>query len=183
MRFINSVRRVRMDDRKKAILAEIPRLRRYARGLARDQDRADDLVQDTLERALIKLDNWRTEESPRRWLFTIMYHLFIDQMRRTSHRAEQEMLPLDSSEAVGEPAVQLDSVAALDIMDALQAIAPERRAALLIVGVEGFSYAEAASILGIPAGTLMSRISRGREDLRARLDDTDRRRNIRVVER
>ena len=93
------------------------------------------------------------------------------------------MLPLDSSEAVGEPAVQLDSVAALDIMDALQAIAPERRAALLIVGVEGFSYAEAASILGIPAGTLMSRISRGREDLRARLDDTDRRRNIRVVER
>ena len=92
------------------------------------------------------------------------------------------MLPLDSNEALSAPADQFDAMATLDIMDSLQAIAPERRAALLIVGVEGFSYAEAATILGIPAGTLMSRISRGREDLRARLDDSSRRRTIRVVE-
>ena len=68
-------------------------------------------------------------------------------------------------------------------MEALQAISPDRRAALLLVGVEGFSYAEAANMLGVPAGTLMSRIARGREELRGLLDDVSRRRVIRVVER
>ena len=71
-----------MDEKKAAILGEIPRLRRYARSLLRDRDSADDLVQDCLERALVRLDNWQTGESPRRWLFTIMHHLFIDQMRK-----------------------------------------------------------------------------------------------------
>src|SRR5690606_15894394 len=144
---------------------------------------ADDLVQDTLERALARIDNWRVGESPRRWLFTIMHHIFIDQVRKGIRRGEKALLPLDSSEALLEPAVQFDTVASLDIMDALQAIAPERRAALLIVGVEGFSYAEAADILGVPAGTLMSRISRGRDDLRQLLDDASRRSKIRVVEK
>lgn len=171
------------DDRKAAILAEIPRLRRYARALLREPDRADDLVQDTLERALDHLDNWRTGESPRRWLFTIMHHLFIDQVRKAARRGEQALLPLDSAEALAEPASQFDQVAALDILDALQAISAERRAALLIVGVEGFSYAEAANVLGIPAGTLMSRIARGREELRGLLDDAARRAVIKVVER
>jgi RNA polymerase sigma-70 factor (ECF subfamily) len=172
-----------MDDRKSAILAEIPRLRRYARALFRQRDKADDLVQDTLARALERIDNWRTGESPRRWLFTIMHHLFVDQVRKTSRRGEQALLSLDSNEAQAAPATQFDNVAALDVVDALQAISPDRRAALLIVGVEGFSYAEAANILGIPAGTLMSRIARGREDLRALLDDGARRRAIRVVEK
>lgn len=172
-----------MDDRKSAILAEIPRLRRYAQALLRHRDKADDLVQDTLERALDRMDNWRTGENPRRWLFTIMHHLFVDQVRRTSRRGEQAMLPLDSSEALAAPATQFEDIAALDVMDALQAISPDRRAALLIVGVEGFSYAEAANMLGIPAGTLMSRIARGREELRALLDDSARRRAIRVVEK
>lgn len=93
------------------------------------------------------------------------------------------MLSLDSGEALAAPATPFDTMATLDILDALQAIAPERRAALMIVGVEGFSYAEAADILGIPAGTLMSRISRGRDDLRQLLDGATRRRNIRVVEK
>jgi RNA polymerase sigma-70 factor (ECF subfamily) len=172
-----------MDDRKSAILAEIPRLRRYAQALLRERDKADDLVQDTLERALGRMDNWRTGENPRRWLFTIMHHLFVDQVRKISRRGEQALLPLDSNEALAQPATQLDSIASLDIMDALQAISPERRAALLIVGVEGFSYAEAANVLGIPAGTLMSRIARGREELRGLLDDSARRRTIRVVEK
>lgn len=172
-----------MDDRKSAILAELPRLRRYARSLLRERDKADDLVQDTLERALNRMDNWRTGENPRRWLFTIMHHLFVDQMRKISRRGEAAVLSLDSSEALSQPATQLDAVASLDILDALQAISPERRAALLIVGVEGFSYAEAADVLGIPAGTLMSRIARGREELRGLLDDAARRRVIRVVEK
>ena len=173
-----------MDERRAAILAEIPRLRRYARALLRDRDAADDLVQDCLERALSRLDNWRTGENPRRWLFTIMHHLFVDQMRKTKRRAEVVMLTLDDSEALSVAApTRPKSVASREIVDALQAISPERRAALLMVGVEGFSYAEAANILGVPAGTLMSRIARGREELRGLLDDAARRRTIRVVER
>jgi len=172
-----------MDDRKTAILAEIPRLRRYARSLLRDRDSADDLVQDCLERALARLDNWQSGESPRRWLFTIMHHLFIDQMRRRSRRGEAAFLPLDNEEALAAPAEQLSSAASRDIVHALQAIGPERREALVMVAIEGFSYAEAAGILGVPAGTLMSRIARGREELRGLLDDSTRRRAIRIVEK
>ena len=172
-----------MDDRRAAILAEIPRLRRYARALLRDRDSADDLVQDCLERALARMDNWRTGENPRRWLFTIMHHLFVDQARRTKRRGEVVMLNLDNSEALSAPAEQAESAASREIMNALQAISPERRAALVIVGIEGFSYAEAATMLGIPAGTLMSRVARGREELRGLLDDAARRQAIKVVER
>ena len=172
-----------MEERKAAILAEIPRLRRYARALLRDRDSADDLVQDCLERALARLDNWRTGENPRRWLFTIMDHLFVDQTRKTKRRAEVVMLTLDDSEALSSPAEQAESIASREIIEALQAISPERRVALVIVGIEGFSYAEAATMLGIPAGTLMSRVARGREELRGLLDDVARRRTIRVVER
>jgi len=172
-----------MDDRRAAILAEIPRLRRYARALLRDLDAADDLVQDSLERALARLDNWQTGESPRRWLFTIMHHLFIDQVRKTKRRAEVVVLSLDDNEALSSPADQADSLATREIVEALQAISADRRAALLMVGVEGFSYAEAANILGVPAGTLMSRIARGREELRGLLEDKARRRVFKVVER
>lgn len=172
-----------MDEKKTAILAEIPKLRRYARALLRDRDAADDLVQDSLERALTRLDNWRSGENPRRWLFTIMHHLFVDQMRKVNRRGKTVVLPQEAVENLASPVSQQDSVAARDILDALEAISPERRAAIVMVAVEGFSYAEAANILGIPAGTLMSRIARGREDLRALLDDTARRRTIRIVEK
>ncbi|MBU0585074.1 MAG: RNA polymerase sigma factor [Alphaproteobacteria bacterium] len=172
-----------MEQRKAAILAELPRLRRYSRALLRDPDAADDLVQDCLERALRRLDNWQTDEKPRRWLFTIMHNLFIDQTRRTRRRAEVVTLTLDDSEAVSAPAEQHESIATREIMDALQEIRPDRRAAILLVGLEGFSYAEAATLLGVPAGTLMSRVSRGREELRGLLDDFSRRRVVKVVER
>lgn len=172
-----------MDGKKAAILGEIPRLRRYARALLRDRDAADDLVQDCLERALNRLDNWQTGESPRRWLFTIMHHLFIDQVRKVDRRGEAAMLSLDTDEALSAPAEQLDTVASREIVNALHAISPERRAALVMVAIEGFSYAEAANMLGVPAGTLMSRISRGREELRGLLEDSARRRTLRVVEK
>ena len=170
-----------MELRRAAILAEIPRLRRYARALLRDVDAADDLVQDCLERALKRIENWRTGDSPRRWLFTIMHHLFVDQARSRKRRAGAGMVTLEEGEALASPSVSGGGLAALEIMEALQAIAPERRAALLMVAVEGFSYAEAAQVLGVPAGTLMSRIARGRDELRALLDDGARRRAIRVV--
>lgn len=170
-----------MDDRKGAILAEIPRLRRYARALLRDRDSADDLVQDCLERALTRMDNWRTGDNPRRWLFTIMHHIFIDQKRRTKRQGENMVLFGGETEHAVAPPSQFDTVASREVFEALQAIAPERRAALLLVSVEGLTYAEAAAVLGIPAGTLMSRIARGREELRGLLDDAARRRTIRVV--
>jgi RNA polymerase sigma-70 factor (ECF subfamily) len=172
-----------MDEKKTAILAEIPRLRRYARSLLRDRDAADDLVQDSLERALTRLDNWRTGENPRRWLFTIMHHLFVDQMRKINRRGGNATLPVEAAESMPTAPMQQDSFAVRDILDALEAISPERRAAIMMVAVEGFSYAEAANILGIPAGTLMSRIARGREELRGLLDDAARRRTFRIVEK
>ena len=171
-----------MNDRRRAILDEIPRLRRYARSLLRDRDSADDLVQDCLERALVHLDNWKTGESPRRWLFTIMHHIFVDDMRKNKRRGERAFLPIEATEALSVAADQIEGVASREILDALQAISPDRRAAILMVAVEGFSYAEAANVLGVPAGTLMSRIARGRDELRAILDNGSRRRTIRIVE-
>lgn len=172
-----------MDDKRAAILAEIPRLRRYARALLHGRDASDDLVQDTLERALSKMENWQTGESPRRWLFTIMHHLFIDQTRRRNRRGEGAMLSLDDGEALGQPSVQHETAASREILDALSALSPERRSAIVLVGVEGFSYAEAAAMLKVPAGTVMSRIARGREEMRRLLDDSARRRTLKVVEK
>jgi RNA polymerase sigma-70 factor (ECF subfamily) len=171
-----------MNDKRNAILAEIPRLRRYARALLRDRDAADDLVQDCLERALRRLDNWRMGDSPRRWLFTIMHHLFVDQTRRSRRRGEAFPLSHEEVGGVASEPPQMDALVAREVADALQSIGADRRAALLLVAVEGLSYAEAADVLGIPAGTLMSRVSRGREELRALLDDTTRRKSIRVID-
>jgi RNA polymerase sigma-70 factor (ECF subfamily) len=169
-----------MEEKRRAILAEIPRLRRYARALLRERDAADDLVQDCLERALSRLENWQTGESPRRWLFTIMYHLFLDEVRRDKRR--QAALATGAGEYT-LPAASGDVQASVEIMQALQSLSPERRAAIVTVAVEGLSYAEAAAVLGVPAGTLMSRIARGREELRALMDDAQRRRTIRVVDK
>ncbi|HHZ08825.1 MAG TPA: sigma-70 family RNA polymerase sigma factor [Rhizobiales bacterium] len=171
-----------MDRKRTAIVAEIPHMRRYARALLRDRESADDLVQDSLERAFSRLENWRDGDNPRRWLFTIMHHLFIDHVRRDHRRRASAEVPIEAAHGVATPPAQLDGLQSREVLDALQAIAPERRAALVLVALEGLSYAEAANTLGIPTGTLMSRISRGREDLRARLDDTTRRRSIRVVD-
>jgi RNA polymerase sigma-70 factor (ECF subfamily) len=104
-------------------------------------------------------------------------------MRKVNRRGEVAMLPLEVGEAQAAPAEQVENIASREIIDALQAISPDRRAALVMVAIEGFSYAEAANILGVPAGTLMSRIARGREELRGLLDDTARRRAIRIVEK
>ena len=172
-----------MDDRRRAIIDEIPRMRRYARALVRDREAADDLVQDSLERALSRMDRWITGDLPRRWLFTIMHHLFVDQLRRTKRHGQIVAMMPETIGGAATPPQQDDKVEAREVLEALQKISPDRRAALVLVAVEGFSYAEAANVLGVPAGTLMSRLARGREDLRTILDDTSRRRMIKVVDR
>lgn len=172
-----------MDEKKEAILAEIPALRRYARALLRDADAADDLVQDCLERALKRLDNWQSGETPRRWLFTLMHHLFIDEMRKAGRRSRTLSAVQVETENVAVAPAQLDALDSRDVLDALQELSPERRSAIVLVAVEGMTYAEAATVLDVPTGTLMSRIARGREELRGILDRVRRRKTIRVVEK
>ncbi len=171
-----------MDGRRKAIVGEIPGLRRYARALMHDADAADDLVQDCLERAFLRLDNWQTGTSPRRWLFTLMHNLFVDGVRARKRRGEvSDQVEFDAPDLSSAP--EQNGVLDLrDVLDALQDVAPERRAAILLVGVEGMSYAEAAQVLDIPTGTLMSRVARGRQDLRDVLDLARRRRILKAVE-
>jgi RNA polymerase sigma-70 factor (ECF subfamily) len=152
--------RVRPD-----LIEHLPRLRRYARALTGDPNRADDLVQDTLERALAKLDLWQPGSDLRAWLFTLMHNLFVNQIRV---RRPQETV---MEEALDEPVSggQMEALAARDIHAALARLPEEQREVLLLVGLEQFGYAEAAQVLGVPTGTVMSRLSRARERMRQML--------------
>jgi RNA polymerase sigma-70 factor (ECF subfamily) len=146
-----------------SIAPHIPRLRRYARALAGDPHAADDLVQDTLERALNKQHLWRPGSDLRAWLFTIMHNVFVNQLRGRQAHPETA---LDEDDL---PPVQSIHGARLEIRDlesALAVLPPEQREIVLLVGLEQFSYAEAAKTLDIPIGTVMSRLFRGRERLR-----------------
>jgi RNA polymerase sigma-70 factor (ECF subfamily) len=143
---------------------QIPRLRRYARALTGDRSSADDLVQDTLERALSRFHLWRHGSDLRAWLFTIMHNIFINQARtRLRHRHEslESAATLDTMQA-SEP----DWLQLRDLDAALAQLPHEQRTVLLLVGLEQFTYEEAARVLEIPIGTVMSRLSRGRERLR-----------------
>lgn len=144
------------------LVEHIPRLRRYARALTRDPAAADDLVQDALERALLKLDLWRPGSDLRAWLFTLMHNVFVNRCRASPPTA----CPLDEATDVAVPGDQMDTLAVRDIEAALQRLPAEQREVLLLVGLEQFGYAEAARILDLPVGTVMSRLSRGRERLR-----------------
>lgn len=147
------------------ITHHIPRLRRYARALMSDAIAADDLVQDTLERALSKFSLWRRHSDLRAWLFTIMHNVYVNQGRATSRR--QHMM-VDASE-VDPPAVdasQEDGLLLRDMQRALIQLPDEFREVVLLVGLEQMRYAEVARVLDIPKGTVMSRLSRGREKLR-----------------
>jgi len=145
------------------IIEHIPRLRRYARALVGDRYAADDLVQDTLERAFVKLHLWRPGSNMRAWLFTIMHNVFVNQAR--SHRPEVE-LDMEELSTLSVKASQPDHVELADVDKALRSVAPEQREVLLLVAVEQMTYGEVAKALSIPIGTVMSRLSRGRERLR-----------------
>lgn len=144
------------------LLAEIPRLRRYARALAGDAARADDLVQDTLERALLKNRLWRPG-NVRGWLLTMMHNLFVNELRRT--RSIDYRDPAEVPEVAVRPRQQ-DAIEVRDLDRALQQLPPEQRAVLLLVGLESLSYEETAAVVSAPVGTVMSRLSRARDRLR-----------------
>ena len=156
-----------MASRRDAVAAEIPRLRRYARALVGGNAEADDLIQDTLERALAKLDQWRDGESPRKWLFSILHNLHVDGLRRKSRRPPH--VGLDSL-GPEQSAPAADGASGRDLDRALQQLSGEQREVVLLVGLEGLTYAETAEVLDIPVGTVMSRLARGRGRLRTLLD-------------
>ena len=148
------------------IVAEIPRLRRYARALAGEAVRADDLVQDTLERALGKWSLWRPGNL-RAWLFSIMHNLFVNQARspRLVDYPGDDALP-----DLPTRATQNDALELRDFAHSLSRLPEEQREVLLLVVLEDLSYEDTAKVLDVPIGTVMSRLSRGRERLRALLE-------------
>jgi len=151
--------------------AAVPVLRRYARALTRDIDRADDLVQDAIERAIRKRALWRQTGPVRAWLFTILLNL-----HRNARRGERRRGDIALDDMPAEPAIaaaQPGHLALAEVERALARLPDEQREALLLVVLEGASYAEAARILDIPAGTLMSRLGRARASLRVLTGNTD----------
>jgi RNA polymerase sigma-70 factor (ECF subfamily) len=148
------------------VAPHMPSLRRYALVLLRhDEARADDLVQDCLLRALSRWHLWRRPGNLRAWLFTIMHNIYVNDVARAAVRpATVELTEL--TPGVGTPAGQGDRLALRDVAIGLDRLSDEQRQILLLIGLEGFSYEDAAAIAGVPVGTVMSRLSRGRQRLR-----------------
>jgi len=145
------------------ILEHVPRLRRYARALLGDRYAADDLVQDTLERAWNKFHLWRPGSDLRAWLFAIMHNVFVNQVRGKRNEIERTMEELP---VVAVRATQSDSLEIADVERSLRELPDEQREVLLLVAIEEMTYDEVSRALGIPIGTVMSRLSRARERMR-----------------
>lgn len=149
------------------LLTWAPRLRRYARALVGNRDDADDLVQDTLERAWSRHGLWRGVADMRAWLFGIMHNLHVDGARRG--RLPTTDMGEDLPEIPVAPA-QDERLAVMDLQAALDLLPAEQKEVVLLVALEDMAYADVAATLNIPIGTVMSRLSRGRERLRAAMD-------------
>lgn len=154
-----------MEDFSALLEAQIPRLRRYSRALTRNPDRADDLVQSCLLRALEKSHLWQPGTNLRAWLFTIMHNQNVNEIRRSVR--EGAAVPVDDAESVLTVSSNQESKLQLRDLDWALARLPEgQRRVLLLVGMEGMRYEEVAQVLGVPIGTIRSRLSRGRDMLR-----------------
>ena len=140
----------------------IPRLRRYARALVGDRAASDDLVQDTLERAWSKLHLYRRGTDLRAWLFTVMHNVHVNRVRATRPTDPLE----DDMPELAQRATQDDALVVRDLDRAISTLPVAQREVLLLVALEDLSYEETARVLGIPIGTVMSRLARAREKLR-----------------
>jgi len=157
-----------MPNRAALIEAQIPGLRRFACALLRgDQEAADDLLQDRRERALCHWHLRRNHRNLRGWLYPILYNRFLSNQHRVRRRGPHDALT--ETELPGIDGGQYSVLEHRDLLRAFAALPEEQRAVLLLVGVEDVSYQEAARVLGVPIGTVMSRLSRGRERLRRSL--------------
>ena len=159
--------------------AYIPGLRRFARALLRgDRERADDLVQDTLERALSSWRLRRAEGELRGWLYTILYNCFLsDRERRKRRSACDALTEIVEDELPGVEGGQHSALEYRDFLRAFATLPAGQRSVLLLIAVEDLSYEEAARVLAVPIGTIMSRLSRGRERLR-RLTGNDQHEDV-----
>ena len=157
-----------MSEFHRLIEQQIPRLRRYARALTRNRERADDLVQDTLSRALVKEQFWQPGTDLRAWLFTIMHNQNVNNVRRAVRESRMvDMEQLSPMPATTDPTASRQM---FELERALAQLPLEQRQVILLVGLEGMSYEDAAGILSVPVGTVRSRLSRGRDTLRKLLD-------------
>jgi RNA polymerase sigma-70 factor (ECF subfamily) len=154
-----------MDDLAHQISEQMPRLRRYARALLRSEVEADDLVQECVLRALSKRHLWQEGTDLRAWLFTILHNLYVNHVRRSA----REGLSLDVSnidKETGHFPGQDKRLELRDLDRALARLPDEQRTVIFLIGLEGMDYATAAKVVGVPVGTVRSRLSRGREELR-----------------
>jgi len=152
------------------LLAYLPRLRRFAHALARNATDADDLLQASVERAILKRDQWEPGTRLDSWMYRLMRNLWIDTVRVETRRGET-FVPPEAGERVGATGGQEMAVELGKVVQAMRTLPPEQREAVALVMIEGFAYKEAAAILDIPMGTLTSRLVRGREALMARLGE------------
>ena len=161
-----------MNDFARQLEVEIPRLRRYARALTREVSRADDLVQSCLTRAVAKQHLWQPGTDLRAWLFTILHNQHVNDVRRSVREgvnvAVEEMAPVLTIQSNALDVLQLR-----DLEAAIAKLPQEQRQVILLVGLEGMRYEEVALILGVPVGTVRSRLSRGRDQLRRLMDMGD----------
>ena len=158
-----------MSDFHHRLERAIPRLRRYARALTWNATLADDVVQETLARAIEKQHLWKPGTDVRAWLFAILHNQYVNQVRRAVREAANVNL-----EACPQTLIATTDPTALrqlrELEQALGKLREEQRQVVLLVGLEGMSYDEAAAILNVPVGTVRSRLSRGRETLRQFMD-------------
>jgi RNA polymerase sigma factor (sigma-70 family) len=160
-----------MQDMMHQVEPLIPALRRYARALVRQREAADDLVQDSLERAISRWHLKRAEGDTRAWLFTILHNLAINRLRQQAGRGRHLSMEDAEEGAFSRPAGQEERIRLHELLTALDTLPDELRTVLLLVSVEDLSYAEAARVLDIPIGTVMSRLSRARERLRMAVNE------------
>ncbi len=157
----------RVENVQEQIVALLPRLRRFARGLARNPHDADDVVQIAVERALLRLDQWRSDARLDSWLFKILRNAWIDEVRARARRAKI-LVPEEAGEQVGEATMERE-INRWSAETALLQLPEDQRVAVSLVLIEGLSYKDAAEVLDVPLGTLTSRLARGREALQEML--------------
>ncbi len=170
-----------MRNYEQQLLVWLPHLRRYARALHRNREDADDLVQDTLEKAWAKSSLWQGVGDMRAWLLSIMHNVHVDAIRRPRLMTKVVEAQEDSQEVSNAPAHE-DRLVVRDLQAVLNLLPLEQKEVVLLVALENMSYAEVAITLDIPIGTVMSRLSRGRERLRLLMgagDQTQRLKSIR----
>ena len=149
------------------IVTLLPRLRRFARNLTRNPHDADDVVQIAVERALTRLDQWRSGARLDSWMFKIVRNAWIDELRSRGRRGKI-FLAAEAGENIGTDSMAREAEL-LSVQSAMARLPEDQREAVSLVLVEGLPYREAAEILEVPIGTLTSRLARGREALQALL--------------